>query len=93
MEFNFTSKQILDDINNIYDNEEQRRMLYMCIDDVPPVMNKKFAQIEEFLTGTQELQKVSAAIEKCNEELVKLEDVYRKESLKLKNKTQEALNR
>lgn len=56
--FSMNKQQIIDDIEAIYRDDNQRAKLYLCLDEKPPKDNQ-FERIEEFLKGTQDLEKSS----------------------------------
>ncbi|RZC38374.1 hypothetical protein BDFB_003168 [Asbolus verrucosus] len=56
--FCLTKEQIIEDIEAICHTEDQRNKLYYCIDEKPP-QEHKFEKIEEFLKGTQDLERNS----------------------------------
>ncbi|KAJ3655127.1 hypothetical protein Zmor_014266 [Zophobas morio] len=66
IKFCLTTEQIISDIEAVYRNEEQRNTLYFCLDQVPP-KEHNFERIEEFLKGTQDLERSSNILDglKC----------------------------
>lgn len=69
--FSLTTSEIIQDISAICTCEEQRNMLYYCLDEKPP-QEYKFAKMEEFLTGSNNLESVD---ENLQELIKKLETV------------------
>ncbi|XP_044267963.1 uncharacterized protein LOC123013496 [Tribolium madens] len=70
--FSMTRQQLIDDIEAIYRDQEQRSKLYLCLDEKPP-RETKFEKIEEFLKGTQDLEKSSNILNSLKREMEDLQ--------------------
>lgn len=70
----FTTQEIIDDIEVISANEEYRNKLHICMNEKPPQQEHKFAQIEEFLKGTQDLEEVSNTLQELSEKACMLQE-------------------
>jgi lipid II:glycine glycyltransferase (peptidoglycan interpeptide bridge formation enzyme) len=70
--FCVTKDQMINDIDGICRNEEQRNMLYLCLDEAPP-KEHRFEKIEEFLKGTQDLEKNSNMLASLKSEMENLQ--------------------
>ncbi|EFA03007.1 hypothetical protein TcasGA2_TC010430 [Tribolium castaneum] len=70
--FSMTRQQVIDDIEAVYRVEDQRSKLYWCLDERPP-RETKFERIEEFLKGTQDLEKSSNILNNLKHEMEALQ--------------------
>lgn len=69
-----TAQEIMDDIEIISANEEYRNKLYICINEKPPQQEQKFARIEDYLKGTQDLEEVSNTLQELSEKACMLQE-------------------
>lgn len=83
-ELSFTPDEILDDIKFISANEENLNKLYLCINEKPPVQERKHTKIEEFLKESRELEEVSGTLQCLTEEITLLQKSLRANTKKLK---------
>lgn len=70
----FTAQEIMDDIDIVSCNEEYRNKLYVCINEKPPQQEKKFAKIEEYLKGTQDLEEGYSSLQELSKEVCMLQE-------------------
>ncbi|CAG9854964.1 unnamed protein product [Phyllotreta striolata] len=66
-----TTDQIKEDIEAVWPHDEQRNMLYYCLDEKPPV-EYKLSKMEEFLTGSNNLESVQESLKDLVKEVEKL---------------------
>lgn len=88
--FSMTKNQIMDDIERIHTNEDQRNKLYYCIDEKPPHDNR-LKKLEEFLTGEVSLQSVAKDLENMTTDLETLSQEIHQQVENLKTKSEKAL--
>lgn len=74
LEFTLTSNQIFEDIENIKNDENQKNKLYLCLDDKIPVVEKRFANIQEFLKGSDNLENTVDTLEHLGTKLKDLQE-------------------
>lgn len=70
----FTTQEIMEDIEVISANEDYRNKLYVCINEKPPQPEHKFAKIEEYLKGSQDLDELSNTLHELSEIVSKLQE-------------------
>lgn len=80
--------QVMEDINKIQTNEDQRNKLYLCLDEKPP-HDKRFKNLEEFLKGNVDLESVSNNLQTLTQDLETLTQEIQDqlESIKVKSVT------
>lgn len=88
--FCLQKEQIMEDIERIHTNEDQRNKLYYCLDEKPPY-DKRFKNLEEFLKGNVDLESVSDNLQTLTEELEILRKGVQEQVYNIKTKSEEAL--
>ncbi|CAH1991830.1 unnamed protein product [Acanthoscelides obtectus] len=71
--FSIKKEDILEDIESIKGDEEQRKKLFYCIDENPP-LEQKFSGIEDILAGTNSLDNTSKHITALIQDLQSLSE-------------------
>lgn len=88
--FSITKEELMEDIERIHSNEDQRNKLYYCLDEKPPY-DKRIKNIEDFLKGEVDLESASDNLRTVTAELDKLKEEIREKVSNIKVKSAEAL--
>ncbi|CAH1104514.1 unnamed protein product [Psylliodes chrysocephalus] len=82
-----STEEIKNDIEAVWSCEEQRNMLYYCLDEKPPLEEYKLAKMEEFLTGSNNLESVHETLKNLVQDVQKLTDEINSSVNEIKNRT------
>lgn len=88
--FCLTKDEIMEDIERIHTNEDQRNKLYYCLDE-KPTYDKRFKNLDEFLKGEVDLESISDDLQIMIEDLERLKEEIRDKVHNIKMKSTEAL--
>lgn len=89
--FCLSKDEIMEDIERIHGNEDQRNKLYYCLDEKPPHDNR-LKKLEEFLKGNVDLEGVSGNLQTLTDDLERLGQEINQQVIEIKTKTAQALN-
>ncbi|XP_017775440.1 PREDICTED: uncharacterized protein LOC108561855 [Nicrophorus vespilloides] len=90
-QFNLKPDELLEDINKVSGDEDQRNKLYICIEDKIPPQENKFTKIEDFLHRSDRLENLSETLIELSDELGALEKQLKLASCHLKDMVSETL--
>lgn len=82
--------EIIEDIERIHTNEDQRNKLYYCLDEKPPHDNH-LKKLEEFLKGNVDLESISDHLLTLTQNLERLTQEICEQVDQIKTKSAQAL--
>lgn len=92
VEFSLKPEDFMDDIESIANCEENRKMLYQCIDSKIPPVDSKLLKVEDFLKDKEVLQHVSEELHIKHNELKQLKEDLLKHLQEISNLLDDKMN-